>query len=166
MKKTILSIANSARTIGAVIMIGLVSVTYTGCKQDGCTDVDANNYDEKADTDDGTCTYDYEQFVGTYTTTSPCVSGASWNTTIAGSSTSKKKVVVSNIGGLGTSASVVADIVGSTIQIPSQSAIDSDGDSWTISSTTGTLSGTSVNLTVTYTFGTSNLTCSETWNKQ
>jgi hypothetical protein len=166
MKKTILSIANTARTLGAVIMIGLVSVTYTGCKQEGCTDVDANNYSEDADEDDGTCTYDYEKFIGTFSTTSPCVTGASWNTSVATSSTSKKKVVVSNIGGLGSSASVVADVNGSTIQIPSQTAIDSDGDSWTISSTSGTLSGNSINITVTYTFGTSNLTCSETWNKQ
>lgn len=166
MKKTILSIANTARTLGAVIMIGLVSVTYTGCKQEGCTDVDANNYSEDADEDDGTCTYDYEKFIGTYTTTSPCVAGASWNTSVATSSTSKKKVVITNIGGLGSSATVTADVNGSTIQIPSQSAIDSDGDSWTISSTSGTLSGTSMNITVTYTFGVSNLTCNETWNKQ
>lgn len=161
-----MNLAKNLRLIGLTILAGTMTLTYSGCKKEGCTDTDANNYDEKADTDDGTCTYDSEKFIGVYTSTSPCVAGGSWNTTISASSSSKTKVVVTNIGGLGSSATATADIDGSTIKINSQSVIDSDGDSWTVSSTSGTLSGTSINLTITYTFGVSNLTCSETWNKQ
>lgn len=161
-----MNLAKNIRFFGLALLATTMTLTYTGCKKDGCTNVDANNYDEKADNDDGSCTYDSEKFIGVYTTTSPCVTGSTWNTTISTSSTSKKKVVVTNIGGLGSSASLTADIEGSTIKINTQNVTDVDGDSWSVSSTTGTLAGTSINLTVTYTFGTNTLTCSETWNKQ
>ena len=31
--------------------------TFTGCKKEGCTDPNANNYNVEAKKDDGTCTY-------------------------------------------------------------------------------------------------------------
>ncbi len=40
----------------AILLIGGVSIT--SCKREGCTDSTANNYDESAKKDDGSCTYD------------------------------------------------------------------------------------------------------------
>ncbi len=39
------------------IGIAVLSFGFTSCKKKGCTDVDANNYNEDAKKDDGTCTY-------------------------------------------------------------------------------------------------------------
>ena len=47
MKKIILALSAS------VLMLG----SMTSCKKEGCTDSYATNYDEKADKDNGTCTY-------------------------------------------------------------------------------------------------------------
>jgi len=166
MKKIILSTNKIIRIASFAMLIGLVTVSYTSCKQEGCIDSLANNFDDKADTDDGACTYDREKFIGTFGSTSPCVVGATWNSIISNSSAAKTKVVVSNLGNLGSSASAVADITGSSIKINTQNITDSDGDTWSVSSTSGTLSGTTINITITYTFGTNTLTCAETWNKQ
>ncbi len=40
----------------AILCIGITS-TFTSCKKEGCIDVNADNYDEKAKKDDGSCTY-------------------------------------------------------------------------------------------------------------
>ncbi len=41
-----------------VVILASLAVVTTGCKKEGCTDPTANNYDEKAKDDDGSCTYD------------------------------------------------------------------------------------------------------------
>jgi hypothetical protein len=38
-------------------MIGLISATFTGCKNEGCSDPQADNYDQDAEKDDGSCKY-------------------------------------------------------------------------------------------------------------
>jgi hypothetical protein len=46
----------SIKTVQAVFlvaMIGLISATFTGCKNEGCSDLQADNYDQDADKDDG-----------------------------------------------------------------------------------------------------------------
>lgn len=43
---------------GALAVLLLSSAVLTGCKNEGCTDITANNYDEDARKDDGSCTYD------------------------------------------------------------------------------------------------------------
>lgn len=40
-----------------LVAIALASATFTGCKKEGCTDINANNYSKEAKKDDGTCTY-------------------------------------------------------------------------------------------------------------
>lgn len=40
-----------------ITVIGLTSITFTSCKKEGCTDPNANNYNEEAKKDDGSCIY-------------------------------------------------------------------------------------------------------------
>ena len=50
MKKTATLIILALFTTG-------VLTTFTGCKKEGCIDANADNYDDEAKKDDGTCTY-------------------------------------------------------------------------------------------------------------
>lgn len=69
MKKTLLCLA-------VVPMLVLSS-----CDKEGCTDSTANNYDSKADKDDGTCTYDAVVVdSSTYTITGNITSNTTWKT--------------------------------------------------------------------------------------
>jgi hypothetical protein len=45
-------------TFKLALLAGLVAVTAISCKKEGCTDATANNYNEEAKKDDGSCTYD------------------------------------------------------------------------------------------------------------
>jgi hypothetical protein len=45
-------------------LILLLSLTFTSCDREGCTDPNANNYDDKYENDDGTCRYDSDPFAG------------------------------------------------------------------------------------------------------
>jgi len=38
----------------------LTSISFVSCKKEGCTDVDAINYDDSANRDDGTCNFEGE----------------------------------------------------------------------------------------------------------
>ena len=40
-----------------VAMIGLLSATFTGCKEEGCDDPKADNYNQDAGKNDGSCKY-------------------------------------------------------------------------------------------------------------
>jgi len=59
-----------------------------------------------------------------------------------------------------------ATVVGKLITIENQSFQDSFGDTWSVSSNSGALSGNSVQITVKYDFDSIELECIETWNKQ
>ncbi len=144
MKKTILSIANTARTLGAVIMIGLVSVTYTGCKQEGCTDTTATNFNEDADEDDGSCTYERDAMIGSYSASGTVACGvtapgaASGITiTISESTVSTAKIVFDFEG-----TSLTATVTGSTFTIDNQTV---EGFSYTGN---GSVSGNVLNVTI------------------
>ncbi len=41
--------------------LAVAALTVTACKKKGCTDAEANNYNESAKKDDGTCTYDTDE---------------------------------------------------------------------------------------------------------
>lgn len=44
------------KIIGLIILTVLLS--FTSCKKEGCTDIESVDYNEKADIDNGTCTYE------------------------------------------------------------------------------------------------------------
>jgi hypothetical protein len=51
------------------LLIGIQALLFSACNREGCTDPNANNYKEKAETDDGTCRYDSEAFEGRWAVT-------------------------------------------------------------------------------------------------
>jgi len=54
-----IKISNLASTAKlAFLGLTVLGITFTSCKREGCTDVNATNYDEKAKTDDGSCEFD------------------------------------------------------------------------------------------------------------
>lgn len=126
-----------------VALLALTTVGIQSCKKDSDPDRD--------------------KFFGSYTSTSPCVATASWTTAISTSSTGDENIVISNLGGSGLT--VTATVSGDGFVIASQTATDTDGDTWTISGS-GTISGTSITAPIIYTFGTSTFTCSESWVKK
>ncbi len=50
MKKT-------AQLVAIIAITVMTASTFTACKSEGCTDPNADNYDDKAEKDSGTCTY-------------------------------------------------------------------------------------------------------------
>ena len=50
MKKTI-------QLLALIAIVGTTLTTFTSCKKEGCIDTNADNYDDKAKKDDGTCIY-------------------------------------------------------------------------------------------------------------
>lgn len=48
---------NTVKILAIAILSLGISSTFTSCKKKGCIDVNANNYNQDAAKDDGTCTY-------------------------------------------------------------------------------------------------------------
>jgi len=48
---------NKIKSAGMIVLMALTSATFTSCKKEGCTDANANNYNDEAKKSDGTCTY-------------------------------------------------------------------------------------------------------------
>lgn len=49
-----------------LLLTFLTIVSITGCKEPGCIDPNAVNYDAEADSNDGSCVYERDKFIGTY----------------------------------------------------------------------------------------------------
>ena len=41
-----------------ILLVACFALTFTSCKKEGCTDLDALNYSSSADTDNGTCSFE------------------------------------------------------------------------------------------------------------
>ena len=46
------------------VIVIFLSLSLSGCNREGCTDANASNYEEKAESDDGTCRYESDPFEG------------------------------------------------------------------------------------------------------
>jgi hypothetical protein len=144
MKKALLTFSKSVRLFGAALLIGAVSMTYTGCSSEGCTDPNANNYDEKADEDDGTCEFDRDAMIGTYSVSGAIACGVTGNGAASGlslivseSSVGTDKIVL-NLEG----TALTAVVSGSSFTIENATI---DGYDY---SGSGSISGNTINVVI------------------
>ena len=111
----------------SILAILLISILATSCDTEGCTDPGAGNYDSKADSDDGSCIYDAEPFVGSWTLSDSIRSGVSYQfleekqMLILTSSTDKGrvKIVWTYLNGI-TSDTIIASAKPNTLTIEEQ----------------------------------------------
>jgi hypothetical protein len=144
MKKMQMKFAKNLRFIGLAILTGAMTLTYTGCKTEGCTDSTATNFDDKADDDDGTCTYERDALIGSYSVSGTIACGVTAGGTVSGSSltitastASTSKIVVAVFG-----VSLTCTVSGSSFTIDNQtvSGFDYTGN--------GSVNGNTINLTI------------------
>ncbi len=162
MKKMQLEFAKNLRFIGLAILTSAMTLTYTGCKTEGCTDPTATNYDEKADDDDGSCTYERDAFIGTYNnSTDNCISGTSFNMTIDEGAGSTNQITINNFGGFGSSISITGTVSGSSVTLQSGAL----GGGISLLSGSGAISGNILTINYTYDEGGFEFTCTITGTK-
>ena len=121
-----------------------VALFASSCKKEGCTDLDSLNFDIEANTDDGSCTFQSQSFVGTYNVTGYAVDQTFGDTTIQAyqfiiTHTGGTGISISNLGN--TSLNFNATIKNSQLNIPLQ--IKNVVESY---SGSGVISGTTINL--------------------
>ena len=72
------------KAIALIAPITLTALTFSSCKKEGCTDPTAENYNEKAKKDDGSCLYTEEPTSPSYTTPSTfAFTDAAGNSTVS-----------------------------------------------------------------------------------
>lgn len=92
-----------------ILALSLTFGMYS-CKEEGCIDPQAENYDSNAEKDDNSCTYLSDKLVGTYTVSQDCAYSGSDNysmTVIEGGN--KSEIILQN---LNNSVDVKATISG------------------------------------------------------
>ena len=130
------------RNITILCILGILSLS--ACKKDGCTNMDAINYDKEADYDDGSCNFQAANFVGAYNVTGTKVDLTFEDTTIQNyqfiiSYVSETNVSISNLGN--TSNVFTASIKNNQLTLPSQNK--NVVETW---SGAGVISGSTINL--------------------
>ena len=128
----------------------LALISLGSCKKEGCTDLDATNFELDANSDDGSCTYQAQSFVGTYNVTGIKVDQTFGDTTLQNyqliiTHSGQTTISISNLGN--TSNVIAATIKNSQLSIPLQDK--NVVESW---SGSGVLSGTTINLQYTESF--------------
>lgn len=132
---------------------------FTACDKEGCTDSNAENYDSKADSDDGSCILERDKFIGTFNVNESCDGYSdSYQITISESSSGTDKVNVSNLYDAGVSLPGTID--GNNIVIPSTLA-----SSATFSGS-GSINGLILTLSFNVVYGGYTASCTATCTKQ
>jgi hypothetical protein len=144
MKKIILTTNKIIRAASFAMVIGLVTVSYTSCKQEGCTDATATNFDDKADTDDGSCAYERDALLGSYSVSGTVNCGVTGNDaltgvtfTIAKSTVATNKIIITFSG-----VSLTSTVSGSGFTIDNQTV---SGFAYTGN---GNVAGNALNVTI------------------
>jgi hypothetical protein len=111
-----------------------------------------------------------DQFIATYSVVEACPSGNSnYTVSISTSTKSEEAVLINNFADLGTSATVDATVSGTSITIPSQTLniTATSGQRVAVSlSGTGTISGTTLSVSYSYSIGTTGETCTMNCTKK
>jgi hypothetical protein len=150
-----------------LMMAVATTISLTSCKTDGCTDPTATNYDDKADNDDGTCTFERDLFLGTYNNIIESCDNISpsapYSITISASSSNTVTVNISNFAN--TDVTVNGTVSGTNLTIPSQTFTDIDGTF--ILAGNGSTNATGTTLTMSYSYSQDGVTstCSFTASK-
>lgn len=86
--------------IGALFFV----MAFASCKKEGCTDMLAENYDNQAKDDDGSCTYARTKFMGTYSVSQDCVfDGTSSFSMSVSDGPNADEILINNFGNQGFS---------------------------------------------------------------
>lgn len=97
-------IGSSSKVFKSLLLL-IVLASFSSCfifDKEGCTDPDAENYDSKADSDNGKCKYSRDKFIGNYNVNENCNSGNfNYAISVNESATDKNFIVISNFGNYG-----------------------------------------------------------------
>jgi hypothetical protein len=99
----------------------LTPFALISCKKKGCMDELANNFEEKAKKEDGSCTYNWDKFLGTYNvTTGSCNFPHDNHVSTISKGPSKDQIIISNFYDNGVN--VKATILGNEFSFSEASA--------------------------------------------
>jgi len=163
MKKSFIELTNKLRVVGITALLIVGVSAFQSCNREGCTDATANNFDDKADSDDGSCTYDRDAFIGSYSATENCQSGTgTFALTVAIGSANTATILLNNFGDFGQAVS--GTVSGTSVTIASQQ-INVGGTAITISGN-GALNGSTLTINYTASVGGASDSCTITAIKQ
>ena len=98
------------KLISKLLFVAVIGFTFLSCKKEGCTNMHAENYDEKAKKEDGSCTYARDKFFGTYATSQTCVyDGVSTFSMSVSAGPVENEIILGNFAGFGVNVRAVVN---------------------------------------------------------
>ncbi len=148
-----------------ILLLSLVAIASltTGCKVEGCTNINSDNYNPEATVDDGSCILAREKFIAQYNVAESCPSGNfTFAMNIVASTTAEDAVILNNLGDFGSA--INGTVSGSSITIPNQN-ITIQGIAVSINGS-GSINGNLLIINYSYNFAGGGETCSMNCTKQ